>query len=66
MRLLHRRLGGSTDRAHNVVLLTKKDTDNRGMELEAMASRAVNGSLEVRVGGKPTELGVPAPIHDRV
>ena len=31
-----------------------------------MASQAINGSLEVRVGGKPAELGTLAPIHDRL
>ena len=35
MRVLHRRSGGSTDRAHNVVLLTKNEIDIRRMELEA-------------------------------
>ena len=30
----------------------------------ATASRAINGSLEVRVGGKSAELGTLAPIHD--
>ena len=50
--VLHRRLEGYTNRAHNVVLLTKKEIDIRSLKLEATASRKINGSLEVRVGGK--------------
>ena len=32
MRVLHKRLGGSIDRLHNVFFLTKKETDIRGMD----------------------------------
>ena len=35
MRVLHRRSGGSTDRAHNIVLLTNKEIDIMRLELEA-------------------------------
>ena len=66
MRVLHRRSGGSTDRAHNVVLLTKNEIDIRRMELEATESRSINRSLEVRVGGEAAELGTLASIHNRV
>ena len=66
MGVLHRRPRGSTERAHIVVLLTKKEIDIRRVELEATASRAINRSLGVRVGGKAVELGTLAPINDRV
>ena len=49
MRVLHMRSGVSTDRDHNVVLLTKKEIKIRGIELEAMEPRAINSSLEVRL-----------------
>ena len=45
MRVLHRSLVGSIDRAHNVVLRTKKEIDIRIIELEATASRVINESL---------------------
>ena len=66
MPILHRRSGGFIDRGHTMVLITRKDTDIQGMELEATASRAINRSWEVRVGMNPAELGTIAPIHDRV
>ena len=62
MRVIHSRSVGSTDRAHTMVFLTKKDTDVQWIELEVMASRPINGVLEVRVGGKPTELGTLYPM----
>ena len=66
IQVLHRRSGGSIDREHNIVFLTKKETYIRRLELEATASRAINGSLEVRVGGKADDIGTLIPIHDRV
>ena len=66
MRVLHRRLIGSTDRANSVVFLTKKEIDIRVMGLEATESRAINGSLEVRVEGNLAELVTLAHIHYRV
>ena len=66
MWVLHRRSGGSIDRDHNMVLLTKKETDIQGMELEAIASQAIDRSLEVRVQGKPEELVPLAAIHHRL
>ena len=66
MRVLHRRLGGSSNRAHNVVLITKKEIDISSLELEATSSRAIKMSLEVRVGGKVKEIGTITHIHDRV
>ena len=64
--VLRRSLGGSTNRAHNVVLLTKNEIDIRSLELEATSSRAINGSLKVRVGVKTADLGTLSPIHNRV
>ena len=61
MRVLHRRLGGSIDRSNNVVLLTNKENNIQGMGLEAMSLQEINGSLEVRVGGKPEEIGTLSP-----
>ena len=52
MRVLYRTSGGSTDRAHNVVVLKKKNIDISSLEFEATASRAINRSMGVRVGGK--------------
>ena len=66
MQVLHRRSGGSTDRAQNMVLLRKKEICIRGMELGATASRAINGSLEVKVGRKSAELCTLFPIKNRV
>ena len=66
MRVLQRRLGGSKKRSHNMIFLTNKEKDIQGMELEATESWAINESLEVRVGGKPSDIGTPYPIQDRV
>ena len=66
MRLLNRRLVGSTYRPHDVVFITKKEIDIIGMELEATVSREIKGSLEVRVGGKSEDIGTFAHIQDRV
>ena len=45
------------------MLIKKKEIYIREMELEATASQAINGSLEVRVGGKSAEIGTLAPIR---
>ena len=66
IRVLHKRSGSSTDRAHILVLLTNKEIDIRSLELEATASHAINGSMEARLGGKAAELGTLTPIHDKV
>ena len=66
MRVLHRRSVGSTDRAHNVVVLKKKNIDISSLEFEATASRAINRSMGVRVGGKDSDIGTLIPIHDRL
>ena len=62
LRLLHRRSRGS----HNVVFITKKETDILGIDLEATALEAIISSLEVRVGGKPADLVTLTPIHKRL
>ena len=66
IRVLHRRLRGSTDRSHNVVLIIKKEKFIRGMDLEETSLREINSILEVRVGRKLAELFTLAPIHGRV
>ena len=66
MQVLHRRSGESTDRAQNMLLLTKKEIYIRGMELGATASRAINGIMEVKVGRKSAELCTLFPIKNRV
>ena len=66
MWVLHKRSGGSIDRAHNIVLIQKKNTDIQGVELEATASRIINGRLKGKVVDNPSELGILSPIHDRV
>ena len=66
MRVLHRRSVGSTDRAHNVVVLKKKDIDISSLEFEATSSRTINRSMGVRVGGKDSDIGTLTLVHDRV
>ena len=60
--LLHRRSRGS----HNVVFITKKETDILGMDLEATALDAIISSLEVRVEGEPADIVTLTPIHKRL
>ena len=66
MYVLHRRLGVSTDRAHNVMVLPKKEIDIGSLELEATVSHAINGSLEARVGGNASELGKLTHIQETI
>ena len=53
MKVLQNMYGGSTDRLQNVILLNIRDTELNYIELKTPESRAINGSLEVRVGGNP-------------
>ena len=64
MQLLHKISVGSTDRVHNMILLTRKDIEPKYIELKNTAEHAISGSLEVRVGGNPAKSGTPAPLHD--
>ena len=66
MWVLHRRSRGSTNRVHNVVLLTKKYIDIRILELDEKASHAINRSMDVRVVGKVADIGTLNPIQDRI
>ena len=66
IRVLHSRSGGSTNRAHNVAFLAKKEIDISSLKLEETASRANKRSMEVRLEGKAEEIGTLDPIHDRV
>ena len=49
-----------------MILVTRKGTEKQFIELNNIASRDINGSLEVRVGVNPEELDTRSPIHDRV
>ena len=50
MRFLNRWSGISMNRGHNVILVNIRETVKQFIELNTTASRAVNGSLRVRVG----------------
>ena len=66
MRVLHKIYVGSTDKGHNVILLMRRDTDPKYIELNNTPECAISGSLEVRVGGNTEELGTLSPMHDLV
>ena len=52
--------------ARSMVFITIRKTDIQTMELETMESRAINFILEVRVGGKPVELGKLTSVNNRL
>ena len=49
-----------------MILLMRRDTDPKYIELNNTSECAISGSLEVRVGGNTEELGTLSPMHDLV
>ena len=66
MRVLHKISGGYTYKAHTMILLKRSQAETKYIELKNTTPRAINGSLEVRVGVNPEELGTLSQVHDSV
>ena len=63
MRVIYKRSGGSTNRGHNMILLTRRETKQTLIEFSNTASRAISGSLGVKVGVYQAQLVTFAQVQ---
>ena len=66
VRLLHCKLGGETDGAKNILLMTRMEEKLTPIKLNNWAFQTVSGYLEARVGENQVNIGSYSTIRDRV
>ena len=64
IRVLHKRYGESTDRGHNVILLTRRDVNQKHINRIDTEACDISGSFDVRVGRHQAQLGTLSLAKD--
>ena len=63
VRVLHHKLGGTTDGAQNIMLMMKMEEKLNNIKIKTWESQTVSGCLDTRVGGKQVHIGTSALVR---